>query len=168
MAARIVRDKRIVSRKRKSAFRKFLVFLWVLLGIAVFAGTIIGLNYFYNSDYFKIKNIKLINNDYYDKEEIETFLGYLIGKNIFEIDKKQAELSIEANYSRIKKAELKKIFPDKIEIIIEERMPYLRIGYKEKIFLIDNEGVFLEEISSGSGDYDDLIIVKNVINYLNH
>ena len=50
--------------------------------------------------------------------------------------------------------------------ITEERMPYLRIGYKEKIFLIDNEGVFLEEISSGSGDYDDLIIVKNVINYL--
>ena len=38
-------------------------------------------------------------------------------------------------------------------------MPYLRIGYKEKI-LIDNEGVFLEEISSGSGDYDDLIIVR--------
>lgn len=166
MAARIVRDKRIVSRKRKSAFRKFSVFLWVLFGIAVFAGTIMGLNYFYNSDYFKIKNIELINNDYYNKEEIETFLGSLIGKNIFEIDKKQTELSVEGNYSRIKKAELKKIFPDKIEIIIEERMPYLRIGYKEKIFLIDDEGVFLEEISSGSGDYDDLIIVKNVINYL--
>ena len=30
MAARIVRDKRIISRKRKSAFRKFTIFLWFL------------------------------------------------------------------------------------------------------------------------------------------
>ncbi len=166
MAARIVRDKRIVSRKRKSAFKKFSIFLWVLFGIAVFTGTILGLNYFYNSDYFKIKNIEVINNDYYNKEELEIYLGALKGKNIFEVDKKQNELSIESNYSRIKKAELKKIFPDKLEIIIMERLPYLRISYKEKIFLIDDEGVFLEEINSGSEGYSDLILVKEAVNYL--
>jgi len=106
MTARIVRDKRIISRKRKSAFRKFAVFLWVLFGISVFGGTILGLNYFYNSDYFKIKGIEVINNNYYRTEELQTFLETLKGRNIFEIEKKQTELSIEENYSRIKEAEL--------------------------------------------------------------
>lgn len=166
MAAKIVRDKRIISRKRKQALRKSMIFLWTLFGIAVFAGTIFGLNYFYNSEYFKIKNIAVINNDYYKVEDLEKFLENLKGENIFEIDKKQIELSVLENYSRIKEAELKKIFPDRIEIIITERLPYLKIGYKDKIFLIDNEGVFLEEISSGHEIYEDLILVKNVVNYL--
>lgn len=166
MTARIVRDKRIISRKRKSAFRKFAVFLWVLFGISVFGGTILGLNYFYNSDYFKIKGIEVINNNYYRTEELQSFLETLKGRNIFEIEKKQTELSIEENYSRIKEAEVKKIFPDRLEIFITERFPYLRISYKEKIFLIDDEGVFIEEIVSGAGNYDDLILVRDTINYL--
>lgn len=166
MTARIVRDKRIVSRKRKSTFRKFIIFLWILFGIAVFTGTILGLNYFYNSEYFKIKNIEIVNSDYYKIEEIETFLENLKGRNIFEVDKKQTELSVEGNYSRIKKAELKKIFPDRLEVIITERFPYLRISYKDKVFLIDNEGVFIEEIALGSEDYNDLILVKDAVSYL--
>ncbi len=166
MAARIVRDKRIDSRKRRILFRKFSIFLWIIFGAMIFAGTIFGLNFFYNSQYFKIKTISIKNNKYYKNEEIIGFLEPLIDQNIFEINKKDTEDALETEYKRIKKAELKKIFPDNLEVFITERQPYLRLNYKEKLFLIDDEGVFIEDITLMQSGYANLVLVKDAINYL--
>lgn len=166
MTAKVVRDKRIASRKRRIIFRKFSIFLWVLLGLAIFTGTIFGLNFFYNSQYFKIKTINIKNNKYYKNDEILAFLEPLIGQNIFEINKKETEDSLETEYKRIKKAELKKIFPDNLEISVTERQPCLKLNYKDKVFLIDEDGVVIEDISLMQSGYTSLILVKDAINYL--
>jgi len=166
MAAKVVRDKRIGSRKRKSVFRKFLVFLWAVFALAVFIGILWGLNYFYNSDYFKVKYIEVANNNFYSSDEIESYLETVKGMNIFEVDKKQVESSIESNFHRIKTAELQKVFPDKLKIVITERLPYIRISYKNKIFLIDEEGIFMEDITEVNENYKNLVLVNDSINYM--
>ncbi|MCL5772108.1 MAG: FtsQ-type POTRA domain-containing protein [Actinobacteria bacterium] len=165
MAGKIIEDKRISSRKRKATIRKFLSVLWIILIIALFVAITWGLNYFYNSDYFKIKNIEVKGNNYYKSEVIISEAKDLKGTNIFEIDKRKYETALMNNFARIKKAEILKVFPDKLIINITERIPFLIILYKNDYFLIDNEGVVLEKVTENMDKYNNLLIVKDAINY---
>lgn len=124
-----------------------------------------GLNYFYNSKYFKVKSIDIQGNTHYKDEEIKVLIPEVIGANIFEINKKKDEETIrELNW--VKEAELRKIFPDKVIIKLVERKPYLIIVYKDKYFLVDSEGVVLDRIEKEDlNEYEDLILVRNVVNY---
>jgi len=138
-----------------------------ILSIAVFfAGAVVGINYFYNSNYFKVREINTEGNTHYDDEYIEDFLGNLKGSNIFEVDKKKIEDSIAENMIWAKSAELKKIFPNRINIFIEERKPLLMLSYKNNYYLLDNEGMVLEKAGKNLLDgYGDLLIVAGAIEY---
>jgi cell division septal protein FtsQ len=166
MSKKIIEDKRISSRKRKTILRKWFAILWIIIIIILFGTSIWGLNYFYNSGYFKIKNIDIKGSNYYKPETIRESIKNLTGANIFEVDKKKYEDIIINNFNRIKKAELQKVFPDKLTIILVERVPYLVLLYESRYFLIDNEGVVIEEVTNNKEEYKDLLVVKDVINYL--
>jgi cell division protein FtsQ len=166
MSKKIIEDKRISSRRRKLILRKWFTALWIIFVIILFGAIIWGLNFFYNSDYFKIKNIEVKGTDYYKPEEIRESIKNLNGANIFEIDKKKNEDIITNNFSRIKEADLQKIFPDKLVINLSERVPFLVIFYKDNYFLIDDEGVVIEKISEIKEKYKDLLTVKDVVNYM--
>jgi len=126
---------------------------------------VLGLNYFYNSKYFKVKSIDIQGSTHYKDGEIISLIPEVIGANIFEINKKKDEETIlELNW--VKEAELRKIFPDKVIIKLVERKPFLIIVYKDKYFLMDNEGVVLDKIEKEDlNGYKDLIRVRNVVNY---
>lgn len=131
-----------------------------------FAAVVWGLNYFYKSEYFKVKNIDIQNNTHYKDEEVKVLISEVIGVNIFEINKKRVEETIARELNWVKEAELRKIFPDKVIIKLDERKPYLKIVYKDKYFLMDSEGVVLDKIEKEDLDeYKDLILVRNVVNY---
>lgn len=165
MARKIIEDKRISSRKRKITLRKWLSFLWILLIAGLFVSAIWGMNYFYNSGYFKIKKIEIKGNNFYKKENIEDIVKDLKGTNIFEIDKKKYEDNLVDNFARLKKAEIIKVFPDSLIIQVVERMPLLIIMHENSYFLMDDEGVILEEISNDLKDYEDYLIAKDVIEF---
>lgn len=125
-----------------------------------------GLNYFYNSEYFKVKNIDVQDNTHYKDEEVSSLVPEVVGTNIFEINKKEVEETITRELNWVKEAELSKVFPDKVVIKLIERKPGLKIVNKGEYFLIDNEGVVLDEINEGEQDsYKDLILIKNAVNY---
>jgi len=131
-----------------------------------FAAAVLGLNYFYKSEYFKVKNIDIQGNEHYKDEEVKVLISEVIGANIFEINKKRVEETIVRELDWVKDAELRKIFPDKVIIKLDERKPYLKIAYEDKYFLIDSEGVVLDKIEKEDLDeYKDLILVRNVVNY---
>lgn len=89
-----------------------------------------------------------------------------MGDNIFEVNKKKIEDTIAGELNWIKKAELSKIFPDKVIIKLTERIPYLRIVYRSEYFLVDDEGVVLEKIGADDSDnYQGLLLVRNAVNY---
>ena len=124
-----------------------------------------GLNSFYNSKYFKVKSIDIQGSTHYKDEKIISLIPEVIGANIFEINKKKDEETIrELNW--VKEAELRKMFPDKVIIKVVERKPFLIIVYKDKYFLMDSEGVVLDMIEEEDlNEYEDLILVRNVVNY---
>ncbi len=86
--------------------------------------------------------------------------------NIFEIDKKEIEDRLKDQLVWLKEVNLKKVFPDKIEISVSERIPFIKAAYSKNQYLIDREGVVLgivgqEEI------YDDpgLLLVNNALDF---
>ena len=166
MSKKIIEDKRISSRKRKIILRKWLAVVWVIIVIVLFGLAIWGLNYFYNSTYFKVKNIDIKGSSYYKSTAIMESIKDLNGANIFEVDKKKYEDIIINNFARIKKAELQKVFPDNLIISLTDRLPFLVIFYKSNYFLIDNEGVVIEEITNNKDKYKDLLTVKDAIGYM--
>lgn len=159
-------DNLLKLRKRKVFARRLWAAMRIFLIVVFFAGAVWGINYFYNSNYFKISEINIEGNIHYDDGYIGDLLESLKGSNIFEIDKKEVEDSITDNMVWIKSVELKKIFPDRINIFLEERKPYLIINHKNNYYLLDREAVVLERISTGQLDgHKDLLIVAGAIEY---
>ena len=88
------------------------------------------MNYFYNSEYFKVKNIDVEDNTHYKNEEILDLIHGVVGANIFEINKKSVEDTITGGLTWVKRVELSKIFPDRIVVRLVERKPELILVYK--------------------------------------
>lgn len=166
MSGKIIEDKRISSRRRKLVLKKWLSVLWIFLFAVLFGLVIWGSNYFYNSDYFKIKKIEIKGNNFYKSEEIAAAAEGLAGTNIFEVDKKKYENILLGSFARIKTVQISKIFPDSLVISVTERKPFLILFYRNQYILVDNEGVVLEKNSDIDEEkYGNLLIVKDVINY---
>jgi cell division protein FtsQ len=156
----------IAKRKRRSVKRKFFFALWILLFFAFFIFLIWGFNYFYNSNYFKISSIKVTGNEKYQEQEILEIAELVYGLNVFEADKKKIEDALLEKLIWLKSASMKKIFPDRIEITVTERKPFVKAVYGADYYIIDNEGIVLEKINvKDSGNYDNIITVKNAFRY---
>ena len=154
------------ARKRKVFFRRLWTAFRVVLILVLFTAVLWGLNYFYNSNYFKIKEIEVEGNTHYDDEYINELLSGLIGENIFEADKKNTEDALMEDLVWIRSAEFKKIFPDRIIIIIQERKPFLLIRYRNKHYLLDREGMVLEDVGDNIPDeYKGLLQVSGAIDH---
>ncbi len=124
------------------------------------------MNFFYNSEYFKVKNIDVKDNTHYDNEEILDLIPEVIGANIFEINKKIVEETITGELTWVKEVELSKIFPDRVIVKLVERKPELIIVYKNDYFLMDGEGVILDKITEKNlNNYKDLLLIKNAVSY---
>ena len=156
----------IAKRKRRSLKRKFFFALWILLFFAFFVFLIWGFNFFYNSNYFKISSIKVSGNEKYPEQEILEVANLFYGLNIFEADKKKIEDALLKELIWLKSASMKKVFPDKIEITVAERKPFVKAVYGTDCYIIDDEGIVLEKINvKDSGNYDNIITVKNAFKY---
>ena len=131
-----------------------------------FASAVWGLNYFYNSEYFKVKNIDVEDNTHYKNEEILDLIPGVVGASIFEINKKSVEDTITGGLTWVKRVELSKIFPDRIVVRLVERKPELILVYKADYFLMDSEGVILDKIDKKNmNNYKDLLLIKNAVSY---
>ncbi|GEM_PF-637662 len=160
-------------RRRKNLKRKFLLVLKVILIIISFVGLVWFFNFFYNSQYFKIKIITIEGNEKYSQTEIRQKAEIAIGMNIFEINKKLIEDKLLNELIWLKSVDLKKIFPDKILITVIERKPFVKVVYGGNYFIIDDEAVVLDfikdniisENTNNLNLYNELLTVKNAVKY---
>ena len=156
----------LIARKRKIFARRSWTVLRIFLILAFFAGALWGINYFYNSGYFNIESVDIRGNTHYDREYIDTILSGLEGRNIFEADKKETEDALIEKLIWVRSVELKKVFPDRIEITLVERKPYLILLHRNNRYLIDGEGMVLEKLGKDiREEYCDLLEVKGAIDH---
>ena len=109
----------------------------LIFGIALFIlfSTFISQNKF-TINKFKIKEIKIENNEILKDQELINIFSFLYSKNIVFLNFYELKKNIDQN-SFIKKIEIKKIFPDKIVIKVFEKKPIAILidQYQKKYYL---------------------------------
>ena len=99
-----------------------------------------------------IKNIKVKNTEIIDEKLLIENLSYLIGKNILLIDKDKIKFTI-MKFDFVSSFKIKKIYPQTIEIIINEKKPVaIYMDGKKRLFISEKGKVInyieLQEFSN--------------------
>jgi len=138
---------RRVKPKRKWWRNKFL-----LEGILVFfvIGIIFYTLFFYQA--LQIKEIKVAGTKRIAAKDIQQYIAFLSQRNILKIktqsillfQSKKIQESLLRDFPQIAKVNIKRTFPDIVEVLIEERNP-VAIWCKEECFFIDKEGIIFEK-----------------------
>ncbi len=117
---------------------KFLIFILIII-------IIIGAFSLYKySDLFLLNNITIMNNNRVDSIKLAE---YISDKNIkfFDLDKYELEEFINS-YPCIRESHIKKGFPNKIEVVINERIPVVSVFYAEQYLLVDEDLVVIDVV----------------------
>ncbi len=125
-----------------------------IFAIALFIlfSTFISQNKF-TIDKFKIKEIKIENNEILKDQELIKIFSFLYNKNIIFLNSYELKKNIDKN-SFIEKIEIKKIFPDKLVITVFEKEPIaILIDKKQKKYYL--------------GKKTDLIEYRNLLKFEN-
>ncbi len=125
------RDKRL---KRIKFFLKLILLIGVLSGIIAFATC---------SPIFNIQNIEVVNNSQLSPETIVSLSELSVGQNIFKFWENDVENKIKSN-AYIKNVELKREFPNKIQINVEEREAKFSVPVLGEYAYISTQGYILE------------------------
>ena len=125
------RDKRL---KRIKFFLKLILLIGVISGIIAFATC---------SPIFNIQNIEVTNNKQLSPETIISLSELSVGQNIFKFWKNDVENKIKS-IAYIESVELKRVFPNKLEINIQEREPKFSVPVLGEYAYINTQGYILE------------------------
>ena len=130
-----------------------------LISASLLAGAFFGMRHFFlNSGFFAVKEIVINKDRGYPFEAGERRLEKLyLGRNIFSVDLKQVEMLTEREFPRLRKVEVRRRLPDRLEIDIAGRSPAAVIDGRRTV-IIDREGVVLDVGGSGR----DLVKIKGI------
>ncbi len=109
-----------------------LILLFLLAGMMFFGKR------FIDTDYFKIQEVLIEGQSKLLKQDIATQLEHMKGKNIVYLNTNEIENLIKTDV-RVKKVSVRKLFPSKIEVILEEREPYAYVKKGDKTLLADKD-----------------------------
>ena len=101
----------------------------------------------FNSNFkLNIEEITIKNNLILNSDEIKKKINFLYGKNLFFLNIKNIEESLKG-IDFIESFTLKKIYPNKLKIIITEKVPIAILQNKKERFYISNKGSIIKFIN---------------------
>ena len=122
----------------------------VLILLCLLAGMMFFGKRFIDTDYFKVQEVLVKGQSKLLKQDIIVQLEQMKGKNIVYLNTDEIEKLIKKDV-RVKKVSVKKLFPSKIEVTLEEREPYVYVKKGDETLLADKDlniyGDILEEPS---------------------
>lgn len=134
-----------VSKRRKKVIIKIIKVL-TLLGIII-GGIVFALV----SPMFNIQEINVSGNSKISSQTIVSLSGLDISQNIFKFRTSQVKDAIKQN-AYIESVDVKRVFPDTIELNIQERTATFALAYGNAYVYINNQGYILE-ITSEREEY---------------
>lgn len=109
-----------------------------LIALFLLAGAMFFGKKFIDTDYFKVQDVFIDGVPKLLKQDIAAQLEQMKGKNIVYINTNKIENFIK-NDIRVKKVSIKKLFPSKIEVVLEEREPYVYVKKGDETLLADKD-----------------------------
>lgn len=144
---------RKINRQKK--IKKYRIFLRkfgrlvknILIVFATFGFVLAFYQMFLNSKYFKISQIEIMGTyTFVNKEDVNSLVSQNTNdKNIFGFDASLLESKLENNFQGAKSVTVKKKLPNKLTIVVSERVPLAVVTNetKEDYFIVDEEGYVL-------------------------
>lgn len=127
-----------VKRKLKIPRAVKICTIFVVILVVTFA--------FLKSSLFNIKEIviQVENNNVLTESEIKDMSNITVGENMFSIKKKQAIQNIEKN-SYVEDVKIKRSIPNKLRIIVTERVIKFQIATSDGYIYVDKQGIIIDE-----------------------
>jgi hypothetical protein len=119
--------------------RIFIVVFFLLFIAAVHYGFFLLLM---KSEALTVREIIVRNNKFVSKENVIYLSGIKMGSSILAIDLVEVAKKLQ-NYPFIKKAEVKRILPDKIEVILTENEPVVNFAINGEYYLLGENGAVI-------------------------
>lgn len=133
---------------------------WIvrLLVCGLLAAVFMGLyQYSHDRGLYEIRNVVLQGFYNLDKNEVLALINSSFPRNLMEIDLEMLRQRVE-KYNWVKSVIIRKVYPDKLHIKIEERVP-AGIARIDKLWLFDENGIFLDEYRPASHQIDLPVLV---------
>jgi len=136
---------RRINRKAHLTLKHILI-LFILAGTLSYLASHLFL-FLTTWEGLRIEQIRVKTERPQVEEEIINSLSELYSQNILQLDLGIVEKKLLA-HRWVKRAKIRKIFPSSLEIIIEERQPLAILYQAGQAYLVNEEGIKLEVLSS--------------------
>ena len=113
----------------------------IILVVACFYGIFSSYRFITHSPRFNINEINLVGHKRLSNEELSSWIGTIIGKNIFKLELDGISKRL-VEHPWIQSASARRVFPQGIYLEIKERTPFAKIQM-EQVYVMDNYGVLL-------------------------
>ena len=107
----------------------------------MFYGIFSSYRFITQSPRFNINEINLVGHKRLSNEELSSWIGPIIGKNIFKLELDGISKRL-VEHPWIQSASVRRVLPQGIHIEIKERTPFAKIQM-EQVYVMDNYGVLL-------------------------
>ena len=135
-----------IKRKSKSG----------IIYLLLFALLVVGAVFFLNSEFFTIKSISVEGAYSVSNEVVLETSGIKEGENLFDFKAKTAENLIKT-IPVVKNVSVVRQYPDKVKIIITQRVPFVTIYTGNLYYSLDDEGMVLSETEK-INDSDSIVL----------
>ena len=115
--------------------------IFTILFVIIFTACLV---FCLTSDMFKVRKIEVKNASNLDIDKIKTDSGIVEGRNIFLQRYFKGIFKLKEN-ARIQDVKIYPVFPDKIEIYVEERNENYQISDENGYYIIDKNGYILRK-----------------------
>jgi cell division protein FtsQ len=132
-----------ISKKQEMAIKKRKIILKIIRTI-ILIGILIGtLIYILLSPLFNIKDVTVTGNNKLSGEEIISLSEIRTEENIFKTSKNDIKNKIKTN-PYVENVKIRRKLPDKVEIIVVERVATYMLPFANSYVYINNQGYMLE------------------------
>ncbi|MBQ4596451.1 MAG: FtsQ-type POTRA domain-containing protein [Firmicutes bacterium] len=130
------RTEKTIKKKKRRKKRYLLRFIILLI-------TCIALYFVLHIEYFLIDGITVAGNKAISDKEIIELSKIKVGDNIFDAHPLRAQRKIKENLY-IEDVDVNRLLPNRIEIVVKERMGEAQFAKGKKMVITDKEGLVLE------------------------
>ena len=133
---KLIKQQQMAIKKKKAILKivKVLTLIIVIIGVSIYVAL---------SPLFNIKEINVTGNSKLSKEEIISLSELKTDENTFKVSKKNIKNKVKAN-AYIENVKIRRKLPDKVEIIVVERVATYMIPFANSYIYINNQGYMLE------------------------
>ena len=153
------------SKREETSFDLSSIFLTLITGLAKIAlvvacsyGIFSSYRFITQSPRFNINEINLVGHKQLSNEELSSWIGTIIGKNIFKLELDEISKRL-VEHPWIQSASARRVLPQGIYIEIKERTPFAKIQM-EQVYLMDNYGVLLGSDVRGTSKLPTITGIK--------